>query len=520
MSENAFDAVVIGSGLGGLTAAALLAKAGRKVCVLERNHSVGGAASAFNKGALTIEPALHQTADPRDPSDPKHAILAELGLLDEIEWIPVSPFYSVRGGLVGDTFEMPVGFDAAHQALSRRFPRSRDGVARLLGEMEQIHSGVNHLMKAGEERSLRKLVRAGLELRPLVRDWRASTADILQRFLGDDEAAKCAIGATISFYADDPRRLAWPFFAMAQGGYLKSGGVFIKGGSRVLSMKLAKVVTKAGGSVLLGREALGIDFDGTGRPAFVRHVDARTKSDEQRLGANQVFANCAPHVLAHMLPPAEQTAIGRAYLGRALSISLFSAHFGLSVPPEKLGLGRVGVNVLPDWATSLNEMSEGARLFSADPGGKLPKYGLANYGAIDPTLAGDGPALVTVVGVDRFDNWAALSPQDEKDRRERWLDAFQAALDRDYPGFSAAVVERLFLNARSMHNFMNTPGGAVYGFAPLPFERGIWAGVPRSPKTPLPGVYLASSFTESGGFTGAMKSGADAARIAMKERAH
>ncbi len=36
MSETAFDAVVIGSGLGGLTAAALLAKAGREVCVIER----------------------------------------------------------------------------------------------------------------------------------------------------------------------------------------------------------------------------------------------------------------------------------------------------------------------------------------------------------------------------------------------------------------------------------------------------------------------------------------------------
>ena len=52
MPETSFDAIVIGSGLGGLTAAALLAKAGRKVCVIERNHSVGGAASAFKKGAL------------------------------------------------------------------------------------------------------------------------------------------------------------------------------------------------------------------------------------------------------------------------------------------------------------------------------------------------------------------------------------------------------------------------------------------------------------------------------------
>ena len=71
-----------------------------------------------------------------------------------------------------------------------------------------------------------------------------------------------------------------------------------------------------------------------------------------------------------------------------------------------------------------------------------------------------------------------------------------------------------------MDDLAQSDAGAVYGFAPLPFERGIWAGVPRSPRTPIPGIYLASSFAESGGFTGAMKSGADAARMAMKERAH
>jgi all-trans-retinol 13,14-reductase len=519
MSESDFDAVVIGSGLGGLTAAALLAKSGRKVCVVERNHGLGGAASVFKAGALTIEPSLHQTADPRDPAEPKHPVLTELGLLDEIEWIPVTPFYSVKGGPIGELFDLPVGFDAARQALSRRFPKSRDGFARLIGAMEDIHSSVERLTIAGEQRSFGKLVRAAFKLRGLVHDWRASTGEMFQRFLGDDEAAKFAVGATIGYYADDPRRLAWPCFAMAQGGFLKSGGVYVKGGSRVLSMKLAKAVTRAGGSVLLGRDAAGIDLDSSGRPAFVRHVDARTRAGEARVGARLVFANCAPHVLAHMLPPAEKAAIQKAYAGRPLSTSLFTAHFGLSVLPARLGLDRYGVGVLPDWMPSLDEMSEGARLMAADPGGKLPSYGIANFSGIDSGL-GAGPALVSVVGLDRFDNWAALAPQDEKDRRERWLDAFQAALDRDYPGFGAAVSRRMFLNARSMHNFLNTPGGAVYGFAPLPFERGIWAGVPRSPKTPIPGLYLASSFAESGGFTGAMKSGADAARMAMKERAH
>src|SRR3974390_2988370 len=156
------DAIVIGSGLGGLPAAAVLAKAGRKVCVIERNHSIGGSASAFKIGSLRIEPSLHQTADPHDPSEPKHAVLKELGLLGDIEWPKVSPFHAVQGDLVGGLFDVPVGFDAARDALQARFPQSRAGIASLLGAIEAMHTGVAHLMEARSERSLRKLARAGL----------------------------------------------------------------------------------------------------------------------------------------------------------------------------------------------------------------------------------------------------------------------------------------------------------------------------------------------------------------------
>ena len=521
MSEAAFDAVVIGSGLGGLTAAALLAKAGRKVCVIERNHSLGGAASAFKHGALTIEPALHQTADPRDPREPKHAILKGLGLLEAIEWVPVSPFFSVRGGPVGDIFDLPVGFDAAHEAMARRFPQSRRGIDRLFALIETLHAGVADLSRARDERSVGWLLRGALQLRSLVGDWRASLDDVLARTLGDDEAAKFCLAGNLGYYADDPRRMWWPFFAVAQGGLLSIGGVFIKGGSRVLSMKLAKVVKQAGGSVLLGREAIGIDLDAAGRPAFVRHADPKAREPIERVGAKSVFANCAPDVLVGLFDQPQRGALARAYGGCEASTSLFTAHFGVNAPPAKFGLDRYGTIVLPGWLTSLRDIGESAQLLAADPGGRggrLPGYGIANYGAIDGGLADGGPTLVSVVGLDRLSNWAALTPQQEKDRRERWLDAFQTALERDYPGLGAAVTERMFLNARSMRNFLNTPEGAVYGFAPLPPRRGIWAGIPRSPRTPVPGLYLASSFGGSGGFTGAMRSGAEAARMAMAER--
>ena len=321
MSGASFDAVVIGSGLGGLTAAALLAKSGRKVCVIERNHSVGGAASVFKSGALTIEPSLHQTADPRDPDEPKHEILKTLGLLDEIEWIPVAPFLSLRGGPIGETFELPVGFEAAREAMASRFPASRAGVSRLFDMMASMRAGIADLNRARAEHSLGRAFRGAFALRSLAVDWRASLDEVLHRALGDDEAAKLAIAGNLLYYADDPRRMWWTFFAVAQAAFLNSGGVYIKGGSRMLSLKLAKIVTRAGGQALLGREAKGIDFDASGRIVAVRHVEARTGADEQRVDAKGVFANCAPHGLADMLPEPQRELLMRAYRGRGISRS-------------------------------------------------------------------------------------------------------------------------------------------------------------------------------------------------------
>jgi phytoene dehydrogenase-like protein len=133
---------------------------------------------------------------------------------------------------------------------------------------------------------------------------------------------------------------------------------------------------------------------------------------------------------------------------------------------------------------------------------------------VDSGLWDEPPILLSVLGLDRLTNWQGLSKEAAIDRRERWLDAVQASLEKDYPGFSALVTNRMLLNAFSMSSYLNTPEGAVYGFAALPPEAPILAGFPRTPETPAPGLYLASAFGGEHGFNGAMLSGAEAARLA------
>src|ERR1700710_2465610 len=136
-----YDVVVIGAGLGGLTAGAILARAGRKVLVIERSNSVGGAASSYKSGDLFIEGSLQETSSPQDSRDPKHDALTRAGVLDAVKWIPAGSLYEARGGPLGKTFVLPDNFAAARAALTDRFPETRAGIAQVLEEMESVAIG-------------------------------------------------------------------------------------------------------------------------------------------------------------------------------------------------------------------------------------------------------------------------------------------------------------------------------------------------------------------------------------------
>ena len=222
---DCYDVIVIGAGLGGLTAAAKLAKAGRKTLLVERNYSVGGAASTYKSGDLVVEASLHETSNPKDPTDPKHYVLAGLGVLDDVEWVPTPAVYELGGGPVGEPFVLPEGFTKAQDSLIDPFPSARAGIASLLGEMESIATSLGTLSKGRDAfRNPRKGLSALTKLGPMLRGWRLSVAERFDRAFGDNEAVKCALAANLAYWHDDPETLWWVLFAVAQGGYIGSGG--------------------------------------------------------------------------------------------------------------------------------------------------------------------------------------------------------------------------------------------------------------------------------------------------------
>ena len=513
---NDYDAIVIGSGLGGLTAGALYARAGHKVLVLEQNDRFGGAATTYHRGAMTIEASLHETANPQAIADPKGEIFEMLDLYQDIELVPVGDFQEVRSLLIGRPLVIPHGMDVLRDRLIERFPHEAASIRRFLKRIESIQSATQ-LFMARHDRFWWLTHGVGLPFRlwPVLRDWRASVSEVLERYFGDNEAIKIALAANLIYWSDDPDRMWWLFYVLAQGAFIQGGGHYIKGGSQVLSDRLVDRIREAGGEALTSQTAVEIL---AGEQAGVSGVRYRPRAggEDTVSRAPVVFANASPHAVENMLPATARDSFMAPYRDRPLSTSLISITLGLNRRPSELGVSAYSTMIIPAWMERLSDLKQCAGLLAEMPGSRLPVLGVCNYSHIESGLIDGELFPVSVAGADRITNWEGLSDDDYHARKNAWLDAVVECLDKEWPGFADVVVQRECATARTMRDVLNTPGGAIYGFAPNVPERSLLSGPPRTPETPIKGLWLASAYAGFGGFSGAMYSGGTAAKAALR----
>ena len=166
-----------------------------------------------------------------------------------------------------------------------------------------------------------------------------------------------------------PQEMWFIFYALAQGGYIASGGAYIKGGSRQLSLKLAKAITKAGGVVRLGRAVTAIETDAHGHVSFVRHVARKAGDNEERIDARFVMANCAPSVASGLLTEPARIPWTRPLARASFRRRSLRRISDLRAKPSTIGLTDYSTIILPQghdalrsiwrWRNSHERRSEG-----------------------------------------------------------------------------------------------------------------------------------------------------------------
>ncbi len=267
--------------------------------------------------------------------------------------------------------------------------------------------------------------------------------------------------------------------------------------------------------MLVRRVASDIALDPQGRAGTVTHT-ARDGSDPQVVEALRIISNAAPASLAALMPAAAAEKLTKGYAKRTSSISLFALTLGLSKPPREFGISAYSTQLLPREMQRLSDYAQGAALMANEPGERMPPLSIVDYAAIDsrhsraaPCVADLRPRPAVELGTVR--TRMPIAANADGGRTPSSIISI-----RSIPGWRRAWVASSFNTALSVRQYLNAPGGAVYGFAPTP-PSAFWRSPAGSPRTAVSGLYLASAYAGFGGYTGVVQAAGACADMILRE---
>jgi all-trans-retinol 13,14-reductase len=490
--RDQFDAVIIGSGLGGLSCAAAFARQGFKPLVLEHHDKPGGYATSFTRpGGFEFEVSLHSTTVGERKG--LHNLIPGFPEITDVEFVPHPSLY--RAIFPDHDIRVPNrNLPAYINLLVKSFPAEQDGIKALFSDLHDVTEDFGRLRNAsGVDMS-----RFPVDYPHLFRFAGSTWAEIVNARIQDTKL-KAIISSLWVYYGLPPSKLASIYYGAPTYSYLTAGGYYPKGRSQTISNALVSFIEARGGKVLLGSRVDKI---------LVKAGAAYgvSTSEGRQYTGRVVVSNANAYDTFHAL--LDRDARPKDYLARIESLSpslaCFQVFLGLKRDLVRAS-GVVDAEIFYYPSYDLEAGYEAARNSDLTHSG----FCITLYDNLFPGYSPQGKNTINLVALHGFDYWKRYEADYWKGHKrayraekERLADLLiQQAEKTLLPGLSEAIevkeVGTPLTNVRYTKNYR----GAAYGWDQTLDN----SGERRLPHaTPIKNLYLAGAWTHPGHGYGAV----------------
>jgi len=503
-----WDAIVIGSGLGGLATAALLARhRGQRVLVLERHYTAGGFTHTFTRPGYEWDVGVHYVGDVHRPGTLLRRLFDHL-TDGELAWEDLGEVYDriVIGEETPDVYDFVRGREAWRARMHEYFPAERDAIDRYI---EHVRATTRTTRRYFLEKALPPslaLIGGPLLRRPALREARRTVRDVL----GDLTRNPRLAGVLAGQYGDyglPPGQASWLMHALLVGHYF-AGGAYPVGGASRIAATILPGIERAGGAVITSAEVEQILVE-DGRAVGVRLAGG------EEVRARAVISDAGVAITYGRLldPDARQRAGVAARLpGAPPSVAHLSLYVGLKRTARELGLERPN-----QWIYPHHDHDRNIARYLADPDAPLPVAYLSFPSAKDPDFERRHPgrATIEVIGLAPYAWFARWQDSPWKKRgddyesfKQRLADRLLEALVRRVPSVATAIDHAELSTPLTTRHFAGHPDGEIYGLSHTPAR---FEARDLRVHTPVRGLYLTGADVCTAGVGGALMGGVLAA---------